>query len=119
MKQQELNQEPLPTAEPKTAVEVPENPINPLNDNVNDYEKLKENGYAKDYVDEKDDAVVKDNSIGKGDDFLNGLIINDDFDEYDEDYSVKAGTASAYLEGQILQEQERLFRSTWETDDYI
>ena len=44
--------------------------------------------------------------------------MNDD-DNYDEDYSVRDGTASAYLEGQILQEQERLFRSTWETDDYI
>lgn len=98
---------------------MPVNPINPLNDYVNDYEKLKENGYAKDNVDEKDDAVVKDNSFGKGDDFLNGLIINDDFDEYDEDYSVKAGTASAYLEGQVLQEQERFFRSNWKTDDYI
>ena len=117
--------------ETTTPVEPPQNPQNPLNENVDvnvdvkgngyakDYSNVKDKGYAKDYVDEKDDAVVKDNSIGKGDDFLNGLIINDDFDEYDEDYSVKAGTASAYLEGQVLQEQERFFRSNWETDDYI
>ena len=131
LKEQELNQGPLPAAEPKTAVEVPENPKNPLNDNVNVneketdyvyvyvYEKGDVSGYEdvkdnpnekeKDYVDEKDD----DN--GKGG-FVDSLILND-FD--DEDYSVRDGTTSAYLEGQILQEQERLFRSTWETDDYI
>lgn len=45
LKQQELNQEPLPAAELKTAVEAPENPINPLNDNENvkGNEKVNEN----------------------------------------------------------------------------
>ena len=36
LKEHVLNQEPLPATEPKTAVETPENPIPPLNDNVND-----------------------------------------------------------------------------------
>lgn len=45
LKEQELNQEPLPVIEPKTAVEAPENPINPLNDNDNikNNEKINEN----------------------------------------------------------------------------
>ena len=110
LKEQELNQEPLPAAEPKTAVEPPENPINPLNDNVNEYEKLKENGYAKDNVD--GETFVKDTDTCKGDDFFNSLIISDDFDNYDEDYSVREGTASAYLEGLLWKEQETMYRQS-------
>ena len=57
-REQELNQETLPAAEPKTVVEAPENPKNPLNVNVDANEK--ENDYVKDddyvYVYEKGDV---------------------------------------------------------------
>ena len=129
LKEQELNQEPLPAAEPKTAVEVPENPKNPLNDNVNVNEK--ENDYVKDddyvYVYEKGDVSgyedVKDNpnekekdyvdekddDNGKGG-FVDSLILKD-FD--DEDYSsFGIGSMSSYIEGKLLEEQERLYRQS-------
>ena len=110
MKELEPNQEPIPTAKPKTPVEVPENPINPLNDNVNDYEKLKENGYAKDNVDEKDDEGVQEKGFGKEKDFMSSLILDDDF-EGDEDYhSYEEGSASAYMERLRLQEEEQSVR---------
>ena len=57
MKEQELNQEPLPATEPKTAVEVPENPINPLNDNEN----AKENEKVNENFNEKEDFKEKRN----------------------------------------------------------
>lgn len=104
LKEQELNQEPLPAAEPKTAVEVPVNPINPLNDNVNDYEKLKENGYAKDNVDEKDDEGVQEK------DFMSSLILDDDFEEEEEYHFYEEGSASAYMERLRLQEEEKSVR---------
>lgn len=130
MKEKELNQEPLPAAEPKTAVEVPENPINPLNDNVNVNANEKENDYVedndnvyengdvsvyedvkdnpnekeKDYVDEK----VDDNGGGV---FVDSLILND-FDDEDDYSSFGIGSMSNYLEGKILEEQERLYRQS-------
>lgn len=51
LKEQELNQEPLPAAEPKTAVEAPENPKNPLNDKTN----VKDNGKENDNFNTKED----------------------------------------------------------------
>ena len=109
LKEQELNQEPSPTAEPKTAVETSENPINPLNVNVNAYEKLKENGYAKDYVD--GNAVVKEEDVGKGNDFMSSLILND-FDDEDGYSSYGEGSASAYMEGLFWKEQENNYRQS-------
>ena len=115
MKEQEHNQEPLLAAEPKTAVKAPENPINPLNVYVDDYEKLKENGYAKDYVDEKDDEGVQEKDFGKGNDFMSSLIL-DDFEE--EDYSsFGIGSMSNYIEGKLLEEQERLYRQSQELEE--
>ena len=111
MKEQELNQEPLSAAEPKTPVEVPVNPINPLNDNVNDYEKLKENGYAKDNVDEKDDGGVQEK------DFMSSLILDDDFDEEEEYHFYEEGSASAYMERLRLQEEEQSVRSFLEEQE--
>ena len=111
MKEQELNQEPLPAAEPKTAVEVPENPKNPLNDNVNDYGKLKENGYAKDNVDEKYDGGVQEK------DFMSSLILDDDFEEEEEYHFYEEGSASAYMERLRLQEEEQSVRSFLEEQE--
>lgn len=124
MKEKELNQEPIPAAEPKTAVEAPENPKNPLNVNVdanekeNDYvyvyEKGDVSGYEdikdnpnekeKDYVDEK----VDDNEKGG---FVDSLILND-FDDEDDCSSFGIGSMSNYLEGKIFEEQERLYRQS-------
>ena len=86
----------------KTAVEAPENPKNPLNDNVNvdvnekendyanDEDNINEkgNGYVNEYVD--DDAKNKSNEAGNVkdnsfEDFLKSITIPDDFDEYEED----------------------------------
>ena len=123
MKEQELNQEPLPAAEPKSAVEAPENPKNPLNVNVdanekeNDYVYVYEKGDVSGYEDIKDnpnekekdyiDEKVDDN--GKGG-FVDSLILND-FD--DEDYSsFGIGSMSSYIEGKLLEEQERLYRQS-------
>ena len=115
LKEQELNQEPSPTAEPKTAVETPENPINPLNEYVDDYVKLKENGYAKDYVDEKDDEGFQEKDFGKENDFMSSLIL-DDFEE--EEYSsFGIGSMSNYIEGKLLEEQERLYRQSQELEE--
>ena len=115
LKEQEHNQEPLLAAEPKTAVKAPENPINPLNVYVDDYEKLKENGYAKDYVDEKDDEGVQEKDFGKGNDFMSSLIL-DDFEE--EEYSsFGIGSMSNYIEGKLLEEQERLYRQSQELEE--
>ena len=111
MKEQELNQGPLPAAEPKTPVEVSVNPINPLNDNVNDYEKLKENGYAKDNVDEKDDEGVQEK------DFMSSLILDDDFDGDEEYHFYEEGSASAYMERLRLQEEEQSVRSFLEEQE--
>lgn len=109
MKEQEINQEPIPTAEPETLVETPENPKNPLNVYVNDYEKLKGNGYAKDYVD--GNAVVKEEDAGKGDDFVSSLIL-DDFVDEEEYSSYGEGSASAFMEGLFWKEQETLYRQS-------
>ena len=115
LKEQEHNQEPLLSAEPKTAVKAPENPINPLNVYVDDYEKLKENGYAKDYVDEKDDEGVQEKDFGKGNDFMSSLIL-DDFEE--EEYSsFGIGSMSNYIEGKLLEEQGRLYRQSQELEE--
>ena len=116
LKEQELNQEPLPAAEPKTAVEVPENHKNPLNDNVNANEK--ENDYVKDdvyvYVYEKGDVSgyedVKDNPNEKekdyvdvkddgneGNGFVDSLILND-FDDEEEYSSFGIGSMSNYID---------------------
>lgn len=111
MKEQELNQEPLPATEPTPPVEVPINPINPLNDNVNDYEKLKENGYAKDNVDEKDDEGVQEK------DFMSSLILDDDFDGDEEYHFYEEGSASAYMERLRLQEEEQSVRSFLEEQE--
>lgn len=111
LKEQELNQEPLPTAEPKTAVETPENPINPLNEYVDDYVKLKENGYAKDYVDEKDDEGFQEKDFGKENDFMSSLIL-DDFDDEEEYSSYGERTMSDYIEGKLLEEQERIYKQS-------
>ena len=129
MKEKELNQEPIPAAEPKTAVEAPENPKNPLNVNENANEK--ENDYVKEddyvYVYEKGDVSgyedIKDNQNEKEKDYVdekvddNGKggvvdsLILDDFD--DEEYSsFGIGSMSNYLEGKILEEQERLYRQS-------
>ena len=134
MKEQEHNQEPLLAAEPETAVEAPENPINPLNVNVDANEK--ENDYVKDddyvYVYEKGDVSgyedIKDNPNEKekdyvdekvddngGGGFVDSLIL-DDFD--DEDYSsFGIGSMSNYIEGKILEEQERLYRQSQLLED--
>jgi len=130
LKEQELNQEPLPAAEPETAVEAPENPINPLNVNVDANEK--ENDYVKDddyvYVYEKGDVSgyedIKDNPNEKekdyvdekvddngGGGFVDNLIL-DDFDDEDDYSSFGIGSMSNYLEGKILEEQERLYRQS-------
>ena len=115
LKEQEHNQEPLLAAEPKTAVKAPENPINPLNVYVDDYEKLKENGYAKDYVDEKDDEGVLEKDFGKGNDFMSSLNL-DDFEE--EEYSsFGIGSMSNYIEGKLLEEEERLYRQSQELEE--
>lgn len=111
LKEQELNQEPSPTAEPKTAVETPENPINPLNEYVDDYVKLKENGYAKDYVDEKDDEGFQEKDFGKENDFMSSLIL-DDFDDEEEYSSYGERTMSDYIEGKLLEEQERIYKQS-------
>ena len=107
----ELNQEPIP------AVETPENPKNPLNDNVNDYEKLKENGYAKDYVDEKDNEGVQEKDFGKEKDFMSSLILDDDFDGDEEYHFYEEGSASAYMERLRLQEEEKTVRSFLEEQE--
>ena len=116
MKEQELNQEPLPAAEPKTAVEAPINPKNPLNvnvdanenekENVSVYEDVKDNSNEKekDYVDVKDDG-------NKGNGFVDSLILND-FDDEEEYSSFGIGSMSNYIEGKLLEEQERLYRQS-------
>ena len=130
MKEQEHNQEPLLAAAPETAVEAPENPINPLNVNVDANEK--ENDYVKDddyvYVYEKGDVSgyedIKDNPNEKEKDyvdekvddnekggFVDSLILND-FDDEDDYSSFGIGSMSNYLEGKILEEQERLYRQS-------
>ena len=114
LKEQEHNQEPLPAVELKMAVEAPGNPINPLNVNVNAYEKLKENGYAKDYVD--GNAVVKEEDVGKGNDFMSSLILND-FDDEDGYSSYGEGSASAYMEGLFWKEQETMYRQSQGLED--
>ena len=45
----------------------------------------------------------------KVNDFLNSLMIND-FDDNEEDYSYEKGTISDYINGQYLQEEERMYR---------
>ena len=121
MKEQELNQEPIPAAEPKTAVEAPENPKNPLNvnvdanenekENVSVYEDVKDNSNEKekDYVDVKDDG-------NEGNGFVDSLILND-FDDEEEYSSFGIGSMSNYLEGKILEEQERLYRQSQELEE--
>ena len=116
MKEQELNQEPLPAAEPKTAVEAPINPKNPLNvnldanenekENVSVYEDVKDNSNEKekDYVDVKDDG-------NEGNGFVDSLILND-FDDEEEYSSFGIGSMSNYIEGKLLEEQERLYRQS-------
>lgn len=116
MKEQELNQEPLRAAEPKTAVEAPINPKNPLNvnvdanenekENVSVYEDVKDNSNEKekDYVDVKDDG-------NEGNGFVDSLILND-FDDEEEYSSIGNGSMSNYIEGKPLEEQERLYRQS-------
>lgn len=131
LKEQEHNQEPLLAAEPKTAVKAPENPKNPLNVDANE----KENDYVKDddyaYVYEKGDVSgyedIKDNpnekekdyvdekDFDKENDFMSSLIL-DDFEE--EEYSsFGIGSMSNYIEGKLLEEQERLYRQSQELEE--
>ena len=126
---------------PKTATEAPENPKNPLNVNVDDNEKendyVKDNEYIydyekgnvsvyediednsnekeKDYVDEKDNAYVKDDDNEKGG-FTDSLIL-DDFDDEEDYSSFGVGSMSNYIEGKILEEQERLYRQSQLLED--
>ena len=109
---------------PKTAVEAPENPKNPLNVNVNVYDNEKENGYANenvyDTVDVKEKDNVKDNAnekengnakenVDRTTDFFNSLILND-FDDDGENSSFGEGSASAYMEGLAWKELENNYR---------
>lgn len=109
MREQELEQEHQPAAEAKTAPEAPENPLNPLNDNVNAKENEKENDYVKDYVNEA--ASVKDKDVGKGNDFMSSLIL-DDFDDEEEYHPYGEGSASAYMEDLFWKEQENNYRQS-------
>ncbi len=120
-----MEQEAQPAIEPKMAVEAPENPKNPLNDNVNGNENEKENGNANDYVydtvDEKENTNVndkeKENVEVKGKDnakdtvdekktFFDSLIL-DDFEDEEDYHPYGEGSASAYMERLRLQDEER------------
>lgn len=90
---------------PKTAVEAPENPKNPLNENVDVYANEKENGYANDYETACDNRPFAD------------TLILENFDD-DEDYSsFGIGSMSNYIEGKLLEEQERLYRQSQLLDE--
>ena len=123
---------------PKTAIEAPENPKNPLNENVNVNANEKGNDYVKDTFDDKGNAYgnekveedvdvkEKDNVKEKGDDekksFFDSLIL-DDFDDEEEYSTCEEGSISDYMQRQFLEEEERKYRYSQsleeERDTYV
>ncbi len=91
--------------EAKTTVEAPKNPNNPLNENVDVYANEKENGYANDYETACDNRSFAD------------TLILDDFDDDEEYSSFGIGSMSNYIEGKLLEEQERLYRQSQLLED--
>ena len=106
--------------EAKTPLEASQNPINPLNDNVNVNENEKENDYVDVYVKDKEDDNTNDKVKEKdtGNEYVDGRggftdsLILDGFEDEEEDYSVKEGSISAYLEGLYWKEQETMYRQS-------
>ena len=107
----------------ETAIEVPQNPKNPLNVNVNENEKENDNVdvYVKDKEDDNINDKVKENETGneyvdgRGG-FVDSLIL-DDFEEEEDNYSFGEGSASAYMEGLYWKEQETLYRQSQELEE--
>ena len=92
---------------------MPINPKNPLNvnDKLNTKSNIKENGYAKDNIDVSVKNNYNYNIEDKGNDFVNSLILNDNFDEEEEYKFYEEANASSYMEKLRLQEEENRVRS--------